>query len=295
MVASAAMNLDNAVTALAALAQPTRLALFRLLVERGPGAVPAGEIAEALGVPATTLSFHLKTLTQAGLIAMAAEGRFVRYRAQFPAMLELVAYLTENCCQGDLAACQPQSLPELPTPSLSPTPPMPSASRPLHVLVLCTGNSARSILAEALFNHLGAGRIKAWSAGSQPAGQVNPYALQLLARQGLATDRLHSKSWDEFATGPEFDLIITVCDNAAGETCPVWPGHPLTGHWGIPDPATAPEGAKEEDFKRAFERAYKQLQRRIQALLALPLETMDRAARQQALATIHAAAEGDRA
>jgi arsenate reductase len=151
-------------------------------------------------------------------------------------------------------------------------------TRPLKVLVLCTGNSARSILGEALFNHLGnretPGRIHAFSAGSQPSGQVNPVALETLAKHGIPLPAdVRSKSWDEFAVpgAPQIDFIFTVCASAAGETCPVWPGHPATAHWGIPDPAhVEPMAARRE----AFELAYRQLRARIEALLALPLETM---------------------
>ena len=145
----------------------------------------------------------------------------------------------------------------------------------LNVLVLCTGNSARSILGEMLFNHLGGGRVKAWSAGSKPGGTVNPVALETLARHGVPADGARSKSWDEFAApgAPEFDFIFTVCANAASETCPIWPGHPTTAHWGIPDPAhVEPLAARRE----AFETAYQSLSKRIEAFLALPLETMGR-------------------
>ena len=146
---------------------------------------------------------------------------------------------------------------------------------PFNVLVLCTGNSARSILGEMLFNHLGGGRVKAWSAGSKPGGTVNPVALETLVRHGIPCDGARSKSWDEFAApgAPEFDFIFTVCANAANETCPIWPGHPTTAHWGIPDPAhVEPLAARRE----AFETAYQSLRRRIEAFLALPLETMSR-------------------
>ena len=142
-----------------------------------------------------------------------------------------------------------------------------------NVLVLCTGNSARSILGEALFNHLGQGRIRAYSAGSQPSGKVNPVALETLEKHGVPLPEARSKSWDEFAApgAPEIDYIFTVCASAAGETCPVWIGHPTTAHWGIPDPAhVEPMSARVE----AFEVAYQQLERRIKAFLALPLETM---------------------
>jgi len=146
-------------------------------------------------------------------------------------------------------------------------------SKTFNVLVLCTGNSARSILGEMLFKHLGKGRIKAYSAGSKPGGVVNPVALETLARHGVACEGARSKSWDEFAvpSAPTFDFIFTVCGNAAAETCPVWPGHPTTAHWGIPDPAhVEPMEARRE----AFEEAYQSLKKRIEAFLALPLETM---------------------
>lgn len=146
---------------------------------------------------------------------------------------------------------------------------------PLNILVLCTGNSARSILGEMLFNHLGQGRVKAWSAGSKPAGKVNPVALETLAKHGVPCEGARSKSWDEFSgpAAPEFDFILTVCGNAARETCPVWPGHPVVIRWGIPDPAgIEPAEARREAFEETFE----QLDKRIRAFLALPLETMAR-------------------
>lgn len=144
---------------------------------------------------------------------------------------------------------------------------------PFNVLVLCTGNSARSILAEALFNHLGGGRFKAYSAGSQPSGTVNPVALETLDRHGVPLPEARSKSWDEFAApdAPHMDFIFTVCASAAGEACPIWPGHPSTAHWGIADPAhVEPLAARRE----AFATAYRQLARRIGAFVALPLETL---------------------
>ena len=145
--------------------------------------------------------------------------------------------------------------------------------RCFNILVLCTGNSARSIIGEMLFNHLGQGRIKAFSAGSKPSGTVNPVALETLAKHGVPVANARSKSWDEFAVSPapSFDFIFTVCGNAAAETCPIWSGHPTTAHWGIPDPAhVEPMEARRE----AFEEAYQSLKKRIEAFLALPLETM---------------------
>ncbi|WP_295393228.1 arsenate reductase ArsC [uncultured Thiodictyon sp.] len=159
---------------------------------------------------------------------------------------------------------------------------------PLNVLVLCTGNSARSILGEALFNHLGAGRVRAWSAGSRPAGRVNPVALETLEQHGVPMPEPRSKSWDEFAApgAPAFDLIITVCGSAAGETCPVWPGHPVTAHWGIDDPAhVEPMEAR----RAAFEVAYHELERRIRVFLALPFESMTPDERRTAARRTHEA------
>ena len=154
-----------------------------------------------------------------------------------------------------------------------------------NVLVLCTGNSARSILGEVLFNVLGKGKFKAYSAGSKPAGKVNPGALEWLQHQGYVTEGLRSKSWDEFATpdAPEFDFIFTVCDNAAGEACPLWLGKPATAHWGIPDPAHI-EG--DEARRAAFNRAAEQLARRIQLFMSLPIEKMDKLTLKEKLAEI---------
>jgi len=146
-------------------------------------------------------------------------------------------------------------------------------SEPFNVLFLCTGNSARSILSEAILNREGAGKFRAFSAGSFPKGDVHPAALALLGELGYPTDGFRSKSWDEFADpdAPPLDFIFTVCDNAAGETCPIWPGKPVTAHWGIADPA-AVEG---EGQREAFWQAYLALKRRIDLLLALPIESLD--------------------
>ena len=144
-----------------------------------------------------------------------------------------------------------------------------------NVLVLCTSNSARSILGEMLFNHLGQGRIKAYSAGSKPGGVVNPIAIETLLQHDIPCAGARSKSWDEFSKpdAPKIDFIFTVCSNAANETCPIWPGHPTTAHWAIPDPAHAePMAAR----RVAFETAYQSLHKRITAFLALPLETLSR-------------------
>ena len=147
---------------------------------------------------------------------------------------------------------------------------------PFNVLFLCTGNSARSILAEAYLNASGKGRFKAFSAGSHPGGKVNPFALELLGKHRIDTIGLRSKSWDEFAAAgaPELDFVFTVCDNAAGEVCPLWPGQPISAHWGVNDPA-AVEGT-DEDKRKAFFRAYTALTARINLFVNLPLDKIDR-------------------
>ena len=147
-----------------------------------------------------------------------------------------------------------------------------------NVLFLCTGNSARSIMAECLLERIGRPRFRAFSAGSHPAGAVNPYALELLERRNHRTDHLRSKDWDEFAApgAPVMDFVFTVCDRAAGEVCPVWPGQPISAHWGFPDPA-AVEG-KEAEIRAAFANAYREIATRIEIFTSLPLESLDRLA-----------------
>ena len=160
------------------------------------------------------------------------------------------------------------------------------SARPFQVLFLCTGNSARSVLAESLLNHWGHGAFVAHSAGSHPKGQVHPIALELLAQMKLPTAGLRSKSWDEFAAAgaPALDFVFTVCDNAAGEMCPIWPGQPITAHWGIPDPA-AVQGS-DTDKWLAFRTAFQQLESRIKLFTSLPIATLDRVKLQQRVRAI---------
>ncbi|MCK6451182.1 MAG: arsenate reductase ArsC [Alphaproteobacteria bacterium] len=157
---------------------------------------------------------------------------------------------------------------------------------PRNILILCTGNSARSILAEALVNRLGQGRWRAFSAGSHPKSAPNPFALELLRAEGFDVSGLGSKSWDAFAApgAPVMDLVVTVCDDAAGEACPVWPGGPMTAHWGLPDPAA--EAGGDADKRRAFRRAYVTLEARIRAFLALDAEALDAVALRRAVDAI---------
>ncbi len=164
-------------------------------------------------------------------------------------------------------------------------------SRSYNVLFLCTGNSARSILAEALLNRAGQGRFRAYSAGSFPKGQVHPAALELLTELGFATEGLRSKSWDEFAgpDAPELDFIFTVCDDAAGETCPIWPGHPMSAHWGIEDPAKVEGDGQREAFRQALH----YLNNRISLFLALPIESIGRMTLQSRLREIGQARDAE--
>jgi protein-tyrosine-phosphatase len=158
--------------------------------------------------------------------------------------------------------------------------------RPFNVLFLCTGNSARSIMAEAILNKLGAGKFLAYSAGSHPKGGVHPQTLRLLQGLGYETSSFRSKSWSEFAKpgAPPIDFVFTVCDDAAGETCPVWPGKPITGHWGIPDPAAATGSEGERSL--AFKEAYRMLFQRIGAFTALPIKSLDQLSLQSKLKEI---------
>lgn len=161
-----------------------------------------------------------------------------------------------------------------------------ATQRPYNVLFLCTGNSARSILAEVLLNQMGRGRFRAYSAGSTPTGRVNPYARDLLQKNRLPTEGLASKSWNIFADpqAPQMDFVFTVCDNAAGEVCPVWPGQPMTAHWGVEDPAGV-EGTDAEKAK-AFVRAYTQLSQRIGIFVNLPMDKLDHLTLQKRLDAI---------
>ncbi|AOJ08959.1 arsenate reductase ArsC [Burkholderia mayonis] len=162
------------------------------------------------------------------------------------------------------------------------------SDKPFSVLILCTGNSARSIMAEALFNAMGGGRFRAYSAGSHPSGKVNPFALERCAALGYDASQLRSKSWDEFGGpgAPQMDFVITVCDQAAGEACPIWPGHPLTAHWGFEDPAAV--AGTDDEKRRAFDKVYRQILNRVGQFVNLPLHALDRAAIQREMRAIGA-------
>lgn len=266
------MDEKYAIAALSALGQETRLAIYRLLSAAGPEGLPAGEVSARLNLVQNTVSAHLGILGDAGLISAHRKGRSVRHAIEPAKMQGLIGYLTRECCNGNPSVCGYFAAPLVSGDV--------TLSEPFKVLFLCTGNSARSILAEALMNRIGAPRFKAWSAGSQPKGAVHPKSLELLKSLGYDTSGFRSKSWDEFAEkdAPAFDFIFTVCDSAAGEACPVWLGNPMTAHWGIPDPAAAT--GTDAEISLAFAEAYRQMKNRIEAFTALPLASLDRMARQ---------------
>jgi len=280
----------DAVKALSALAQPSRLAIFRLLVQCGPDGLAAGAIAAGVGIPASTLSAHLSILTNASLINAHRESRSIRYSVAFDGIRRLAAFLLEDCCGGQPEVSAPMVDGQLAGGAVTPgktTQTWPKATdRSCTVLILCTGNSARSILAESLLNRLGQGHFEAFSAGSQPAGAVNPLTLDLLRRHDYPVTELRSKSWDEFSgpTAPAIDIVLTVCSSAASETCPLWPGHPMTAHWGMPDPAAVT--GSDSRRQAAFEETYRILDARIGRLVDLPMATLDRSSLHEHLTEI---------
>ncbi len=283
MTASQRLETSGAVRLMAALAQPTRLEAFRLLMRYRGFGLSAGDIARLLAVPHNTLSTHLAALEQAGLIVSRRAGRNILYSAD-PAPAEaLIGFLAGACSFHTRRAPAATGRPARKEPAMND---QPLTDRPYSILVLCTGNSARSILAEAILNREGKGRIRAYSAGSQPKGEPNPHALELLAGLGYDTAGFRSKSWDEFsgADAPPLDLVITVCDSAAGEACPLFIGTPAKAHWGLEDPAAVV--GPPEAVRIAFRRTYRELTQRVTSLAALPFETMDPAALQAALAEI---------
>jgi arsenate reductase len=252
---------------MAALGHPARLAAFRLLARRAPQGVPASEIVEALGVGASTLSAHLDQLVRGGLIRRQRHGRSIHYSLDVGGAGDLVAYLLGDCCRGR---------PDIAGAALSPeaNPPMPVTG--FNVLFVCTGNSARSLFAEAVLRKDGQGRFNAFSAGTRAYSEPNPRALAVLEANGYPTTGLYAKHVSAFQAdkAPRFDFVFTVCDRSANEDCPPWPGQPISAHWGVPDPVAA--NGTEAEKAHAFNAAFGMLRRRIHAFIALPMASIGR-------------------
>ena len=267
------MDKNQCLDALSALSQETRLDVFRLLTQAEPVGMYAGEIADAVGGRQNTVSTNLAILARAGLIRSVREGRSVRYFADLDGMSRLLSFLMEDCCDGKPEACAPVF--ETITRAGGMNEGI-MATKRYHVLFLCAGNSARSIMAEAILNRWSGGRFHAFSAGSQPRGTVHPFVLDLLRQQNFDPAFARSKSWDEFTgeDAPPLDFVFTLCDDAAAEVCPTWPGQPITAHWSIPDPVKVT--GSEAERRLAFADAYRMLNNRISIFVNLPLANLDR-------------------
>ncbi len=279
-----------------ALSDRTRLRALVLLAREGELCVC--ELTHALEVVQPKISRHLAQLRELGVVTDRRSGLWVYYRLH-PELPAWAQSLIDNTALA--VANQPpyvddrdrlQTMPDRPggrcclptTSQLQGT--LTMTNDRYNVLFLCTGNSARSIMAESLINHWGQGRFRGYSAGSHPEGEVHPLALTLLKRFALPTEVLHSKAWDEFAApgAPQLDFVFTVCDKAAGETCPLWPGQPMTAHWGVEDPAQADGDEKERML--VFRRVFHELENRIKIFTSLRLESLDRLRLQEQLRAI---------
>lgn len=259
---------------LAVLSHPARMSVFRLLMRRCPDDVPAGEIAQALSLKPSTASVYLSALTSAGLITQRRNGTRLRYGVNLDAAQEVVAGLFVDCCRGRADLCPPQ-MSDPAGCTLAP------ADQKLRVLFVCTGNSARSILAETILRDMGQDRFDAYSAGTSPRSDIHPITREVLADGGHDTAHLRTRHIAEFQgpDAPEMDFVFTVCDRAANEDCPTLPGQPVSAHWGLPDPAAA-SGA-DAQMREAFRETYAALRNRIAAFTSLPLRQLAPRAVQQ--------------
>jgi len=274
------MNYGLNTSALTALGHPGRLAVFRLLARRAPDGVRPSDIAEALDLKPNTLSVHLGTLAQAGLVTSERSGKSVYYRLDLGQVGALVDFLVTDCCRGRPELCVPlaaQALRRFDGGEER------MAGRSFNVLFICTGNSARSIFAEAILNREGAGKFRAYSAGTRPYSELNPFALEVLRKLGYDVSSLRAKNVAEFQTpdAPKMDFVFTVCDQAANEECPPWSGQPVSAHWGMPDPVKV-EGTPAEK-SLAFMTAYRTLWHRLTGFQALPIDSLDRISLQKRL------------
>ncbi|MEZ5796734.1 MAG: metalloregulator ArsR/SmtB family transcription factor [Paracoccaceae bacterium] len=266
------MEQTAATTAFATLGHPGRLAVFRLLLRFAPHGVRPTEIAQAQGLKPNTLSHHLADLTAAGLVDVRRQGRSLYYAANLEMTEGLIGYLAL-----DVGRARPDLIaPLLTAQKDAPSMPAPSPDGAYDVLFICSGNSARSIFAEALLRDLGRGKFRAHSAGTRPNTALNPFALEILNRNGHDIAGLRSKHVSEFQQpgATVMDFVFTVCDTAAAEECPPWPGQPITGHWGLPDPVKATGTDAEKAL--VFAQTYSALRRRIAALVELPVAGLDR-------------------
>lgn len=268
--------MNIATTAFATLGHAGRLSVFRLLMRHMPQGVRPTEIAAALDIRQNTLSHHLSDLERAGLIRSERQGRSLFYTVDLGRTGEIVTYLVDDCCRG-----RPEICAHLPAPAMFS--PSGMEKRMFNVLFICTSNSARSIMAEALLNDMGQGRFRAFSAGTTPRGAPHPRAIALLRQAGLSAEGLSSKDLATFEgeDAPQMDFVFTVCDRAASEECPPWPGHPLSAHWGITDPVK--EEGTEAEQALAFATAFDALRRRIGAFVSLPIQELDRIALQKSI------------
>jgi protein-tyrosine-phosphatase/DNA-binding transcriptional ArsR family regulator len=267
------MESAEAAATFAALAQETRLDLLRLLMGEIPNGLPASDIASRLGVPASTLSFHLAALERAGLTHSTRHGRQIVHAARMAAVRQLLGFLTETCCGGRPELCGDlmRLLPPLPEENRGMTP-------SFNVLFLCTHNAARSIMAEAILRKYGGDRFHAYSAGSNPLAKPNPAVIEKLRAFGHDTSTLRSKSWHEF-TSPNalhMDFVITLCDTLIGQTCPEFGTLAVTGAWPMPDPAKF--AGNQAERATLLNEVYGGLRRRIEIFIALPFASLDRMA-----------------
>lgn len=261
-------------TRLATLSHPHRMAVFRLLMRRCPDDVPAGEIAEALALKPSTASVYLSALTQTGLITQRRDGTRLLYAVNLDAAREVVSGLFVDCCRGRADLCPPPF-------SALVTGIAPTNDQKFNVLFVCTGNSARSIFAETLLRDLAGERFNAFSAGTAQQSDLNPFAVEMLVAKGHDVSALRAKNINEFQSdnAPRMDFVFTVCDRAANEDCPLWPGQPLSGHWGMPDPVKAT--GTDAEKRLAFQQTYGALRNRINAFTALPFKDLNRSALQK--------------
>jgi protein-tyrosine-phosphatase/DNA-binding transcriptional ArsR family regulator len=266
------METTDAAAAFAALSQETRLDLLRLLIAEGANGLPAGKIAARLGIPASTLSFHLAALERAGLTQSTRQGRQIVHAARIVGLRRLLGFVTETCCGGRPELCGDLA-------RLLPEPEEEQGMTPaFNVLFLCTHNSARSIMAEAILNKLGGTRFHAYSAGSDPIAEPNPAVIEKLKALGHETATLRSKSWNEFTgpSAPRIDFLITLCDTLDGQVCPDFEGVPVTGAWPLPDPAKFMGSPVE--YATMLNELYASLRRRIEIFISLPFASLDRLA-----------------